>query len=396
MHRSLWTSTNGLTAAFGLFLCLHYVIITPPASAAIAFYGLLLPCALWFGWRHRSLARATFAERSMQWVVVFLAYCIVHAVYFADRFEGASTVMRDSVQTGLFVYVTALCFAALDEPRRLRLFAAVSLVAGLGAAISVALHFHADAAMPLQPLGGTAFAQGIAALLGLYTLFRARFHPVLHAALAAAIGMGYAAVALTQNSVALLVLSVSLVLGVMAFCRHPLRWVSLALLGVGLWMAMQGAMAQGYREAVLLWAREDALRLAALWGETMRHILQAPWQGQGMPDSATHNPHNLFLATALALGVPGMVVLLLALWHLVIDRLCRLRPPSAETALNWLLLGFALASALINHSRAVDGTGPLWVLFWMPVAICIGELVRRRQAMLNASAPVPAPRTAQP
>ena len=105
----------------------------------------------------------------------------------------------------------------------------------------------------------------------------------------------------------------------------------------------------------------------------------------------THSPHNLFLATALAIGVPGMVVLVLALWHLAVDRLCRLRLCDAETLLNWLFLMLAVASALIDHSRVVKGPSPLWILFWMPVAICIGELVRHPKPQEPASEPAPAP-----
>lgn len=403
MNRSLLTSQNGIAGAFGLFLCLQYVI-TSPAPTAVAFYGLLLPCTLWFGWQHRALARAAFCERAMQWMLLFFAYCILHAVYFADVFEGASKTVRNTLQTGVFVYATALCFAAMNEARRIWVFRAVALAAGLGGAISIAVYLgDPDAEERLRPIGRAdaqvlaAFAHSLAAMMGCYALFCARWRPALQALLAAAIGISYATVLLTQSRMAMLALSLSLVIGLLAFCRHPIRWAILALLVAGALIALQSTAAQGYIDTQL--ARGDSFRLG-LWTETLRHISQSPWQGHGMMGRieytmfegySTHSPHSLFLTTALALGVPGMVVLLMALWHLALERLCRLRLIAPETLLNWLLLGLAMASALIDHSRVVKGPSPLWTLFWLPVAIAIGELVRHPKPRVTAQEPTPAP-----
>lgn len=406
MHRNHWTAENLFHGSFAVLLCMQFAV-TASAPNAIWFYAVVLPCAVRFGWHNRAAVHCLFRDRAMQWLLLFLTYCIVHAVYFAEIHSGASKIIRNTLETAAFVSVAALCFCTVPPERRARIFAAIGIVAGLCAVFSLLL-YHLDPAAEerLRPIGRAntqvlgAFMYSFAALCALSALSTCdslRMRMVLVASIVACIAL----VLLTQSRMALMVLTAGVVLGsVLQWRAHwRLMLTALLLLAVAAVFAMNSLA--DYAQAQI--ARGDSHRLE-LWMVTIQKILEAPWQGHGMlaridyaitADYHTNSPHNIYLSTALALGVPGMVVLLLAIWHLIIDRLSALKLFEHDSFYVWLFIMGALASGMIDHSRIVKGPSPVWFIFWLPLAIGVADLVRHK-LLSSAAAPEPMPQTAQP
>jgi O-antigen ligase len=270
----------------------------------------------------------------------------------------------------------------------LRLFSAIGIVAGLCAAASL-IYYMTDpnAEIRLRPVGRAdtqvlgAFAYNIAAICAFAALCQCR-HRALRGALCTSIGLCMAVVVLTQSRVALAVLLLAIAVGGIYLCRNQLK----PMLAAGLLaaciitiFAMVDDTLPNYVHGLI--ARGDSYRME-LWAATCDKIREAPWVGHGMlaridyymtATYHTNSPHNIFLTTALAIGIPGLAVFLMALGHMLWHILRQWRNISPFTV---LLLINSLSSGMIDHSRIVKGPSPLWMVFWLPLAMGVAALIR--------------------
>ncbi|MCH2547611.1 MAG: O-antigen ligase family protein [Alphaproteobacteria bacterium] len=375
--------------AFTLFFCMHYAI-TVPAPHSIIFYGLVVPLALAYLWQHKSAGRMLISHPSWRWVMVFFIYIIVHALVLAGEHEGASKVIRNTIVTAIFFSVVALQFSVISTQNYQRLMVAVALSAGICGTISIALYFtDPNAEIRMRPIGRAdaqllaAFVYIIAAICAMAALDGMR-KKWLSALLIFSLCICVAVVSLTQSRLALAILLLCLVIGGGFICRNHRIW--LATFVIGLIVIIAGALSNDIlmQHVHTMLDRGDSYRLE-LWGVTIQKIMQSPWQGYGMLAGIdyhmtetyhTNSPHNIYLTTALTLGVPGLVILLMAIGNILWEMLRQLPWFSHAMIFSGLLLLDALASGMVDHSRIVKGPSPLWIIFWLPLAVGVGTLIR--------------------
>lgn len=392
MLKWLWTSEHLFFAAFTLYLCMQFAV-TATAPHNIWFYGMVVPAALAYTWQHSSAGRALLANPSMRWMLLFFAYIVVHALIMAGELEGSSKVIRNTLTTTAFFSISTLFFSAMSDAARHRLFCAVALTAGFCALISIILYLTDPTAEErLRPIGRAdtqvlgAFVYTIGAICALAAL-KAGQPLSVKAALCIALSLCCIVVLLTQSRVALAMLLFSIVTSGIYICRHHLKILALfslfLLAGLAVFALMDDTLFH-YIHGLI--ERGDSYRME-LWSATIDKIMQAPWVGHGMLAQIdyymtatyhTNSPHNIYLTTALALGIPGLAVLLVAIGHLLWRMAWELPFATHSVFFTGLLMANSLASGLIDHSRIVKGPSPLWIIFWLPLAMGVAELIHHR------------------
>lgn len=373
---------------FFLFLLMQFAV-TASAPHTIFFYVLVTPAALCYLWQNRGAGYAVAANPAIRAFALFFAFIAIHAYLHDDP----AKVMRNALETALFLYLATLFFSAIGHEGRQRLLIAIGLVAGLCAAASILLYLtDPKAEIRLRPIGRAdtqvlgAFVYSMGAICALAALHWCR-SMALALMLAGAIVLCLAIVVLTQSRMALAALLGSLVLGGIWLCKDKKRHLfvagGLVALMIAVVIAVWGDMLYVYANTLM--ERGDSFR-GELWSVTLAKILQHPWLGHGMMAGIdyqmtatfhTNSPHNIFLATALALGFPG---LLLLLWALIVLARTLLRRGWWQEHFTFfaclLILTCTLASGMIDHSRIVKGPSPLWIVFWLPLAMGIASSIR--------------------
>lgn len=376
--------------SFALFLCLQFAV-TAASPHTVGYYAIVLPTALACLWQQRDAAKALCANHSLRWFMVFFGYLITHALVMGDAQEGLSKTIRNSCATASFVFIAVLFFSTLATQQRQRLFTAIGLTAGLCAAISLICHIadpHAEER--LRPIGRAdsqvlgAFLYTMGAIFALEAIHLSRNKRIV-LLLTLAISLCLWLVILTQSRMALSILSLSLLLGIIYHCSHCYRRLLLASAMIAGVAALLSLLLYEPLESYLTTqiARGDSFRFA-LWQQAIARILEAPWQGYGLfaridftyQDYHITSPHNVYLATALVAGVPAMVVLLMAITHLGLNMLFRLSLRQPAVFFTGLLIVNALAAGMIDLHRIIKGPSPLWIIFWLPLAMGVAELVR--------------------
>jgi hypothetical protein len=230
---------------------------------------------------------------------------------------------------------------------------------------------------------------------------------------AASLVLGGVVLLLTQSLQALLGLS----LGILLIAAWRSRW---ALLSVPvLALALGGVLwATGPDRAVrALLSLDDRLGIGVLlrldiWSRAWAMIRDMPYTGVGLntfPLVQTHfypgvllgpeaHAHNLFLQTAVDLGLPGLVafVWLSVVFLLMAIRACR---TVADSDLRTLLVGLVAGFVAYVGNGLVDavtlGAKPVVALFAMlGLAVAIARVGRKSQAELGESGPPAQPRRA--
>lgn len=390
-----WSAETAFFSVFALFLAMQF-FISATAIHSVWFYAVLLPVALWYLWQHKEQGRILLASPCPRAMALFFAYIIVHAAVMAGEFDGASKVIRNTLATGAFVAITGIFFGTVSEVRRLWLFRGIGLVAGLCAAISIALYYvWPDGELRMRPIGRAnaqvlaAFVYTIGAIFALAGLHQ-RPTRALIGGLCLAVTLCLACVFMTQSRMALVVLLLSIgAAGVFYSChsRKQALWTGGLILAGAAMTALLFGEAIGTTVSEMI-TRGDSYRMQ-LWATTLDKINDSPWLGHGMLARIDYNmtatyhtdsPHNIYLTTALALGIPGAAILLVAIGTLGVHILRRLPLGNHMVFFTGLLIICSLTSGMIDHSRIVKGPSPLWIIFWLPLAMGMGELMRYRQS----------------
>lgn len=390
MLRSLFINNPVFFAAFPLFLYAQFAVASSAAINAL-FYVLVLPAWGYYLYQKRDLAKPLFTHPASIAAGLFFTYVIFHAVFTADLYPDASKVIRNTLVTSAFFFIATSFFAFTDMETRKNLIRRIAWVSGICAVVSIGIYLatapHNDPRM--IPLGRAdtqvlaAFVYSFGGICALFALTQAHKRRV-KAALLACIVADFATILLTQSRMAIAVFLLCILIGGLFFGRHN-RLFALALPGFTVIALLAGIPLflgiSPLEYGMELIARGDSFRLE-LWELTLQKIRENPWLGHGMmariDHPITHSPHNIFLATALALGLPGLALLVLVLAVPGFYLLCQLIRRPEATLFILLLLGNGIASGLIDHSRIAKGPSPLWIIFWLPVAVAVGELIRQR------------------
>ncbi|MGP9811532.1 O-antigen ligase family protein [Rhodopseudomonas sp. NSM] len=137
--------------------------------------------------------------------------------------------------------------------------------------------------------------------------------------------------------------------------------------------------------AAELLQRRDSLRLT-LWPVYLEMVMLKPWLGYGLafdtqrtlPDgSVVMNGHNILLCAAVRGGVVGALALAgIVLASLVSALRAWLR---CREILALALLATCLTATSVDYEIIPSDLGYLYILFWLPVGICLGAALKTAQ-----------------
>lgn len=385
---------NTLSKTLFLWGFTFYIVMQFAVSAAAAstiwFYAAVLPAFLYYLYHYRTENARVFSHPLVRVYGGFFLFILLHAVVFSAYHEGTSKVIRNALASGIFFYCAIGFFSALRDAQKITFLQITAIISGACALISIVIYLVIQPEDPrLIPLG-RANTQVLAAFIytfGAITTLAALLHSPSwrwRAGLVLCLFADFAVVLLTQSRMAMMICTLSLLVGGIALCRkHPkicAFMVVCSVLAVAITLAAYDTSLGEYLNSML--ERGDSFRLE-LWELTLERIQAHPWRGNGVLAQIRHHittsPHNVYLATVMALGIPGGIFLLGLLLYLGISLMRQLKFSNPYTLFVWLALLNALSSGLIDHSRIVKGPSPLWIIFWLPLAIAVAECVNRRK-----------------
>ena len=372
--------------AFPFYLIIQF-LITGRAVHNIAFYALLLPSLLAYGWNKRETHCELLALPAMKGFLLFFAYIALHALLFLTA--DAGKIIHNAVDTGFFFAATAMFFGLADIETRQKAVRYIAIAAGIASLVSL-VQFAIDPPKDfrLVPIGRAEAALPAAAvycfgfLTGLLALHETRAR-AWQAALLVSVAACFAVIMLTQARLSGFVA----VLGLLVMCASLVQTnrkalvALLALLAVALLIvpALIGQSLSGFVQ--LLVERGNSYRFE-LWQLAWEKIQLHPWIGTGESRIEHHqsdSPHNVFLATAMLMGLPALALLLATLVNLALHFLKALRLSDPYHRFVVLCLVNGMGLSMIDYNRVISGSSPLWIIFWLPLGLALATLIRERE-----------------
>ncbi len=128
--------------------------------------------------------------------------------------------------------------------------------------------------------------------------------------------------------------------------------------------------------------RKDSSRLG-IWQLTIQHIKEHPFVGLGMrtrldhPVTSVYMPHNIYLATAFYIGIPGGMLFMAGILGTLYKGIASLASDNLLAKFGFILLLCGLLSAVTDFGQLVRGAGPFLLVFWMPIAFVIANDFRK-------------------
>jgi O-antigen ligase len=378
--------------AYGGLVAMQFVM---PSDAIYSFWFYLcvcLPC-LMLAVQQRSKARAWFAHPVARWMAILCAYTLFHALFLTDGQEGASSTVRYTVMTALFVCATAMAFRLPEAMLRRCLILMLYLITIVGIA-TIAWHiFYHGMIGRLEGfgqnhhaiLGANVFA--VFALSGGYLFHpncpsRRIFLPILACATTAVL------IALTESRGPMIAFAGGLVM--IMLCTR--QWWVLAAAGL-----VVGAIGlDGYHYSVtgtsylslspiydaVLHLQHRPSHRVEIWKMAWELIQQRPWFGHGMQAAFSYgyggvNPHNIFISAVFYTGFVGGTLLLGVVVSALRIALCHWRTPRGVLCLVWII--HAILACMTDQGQYVQSPDPLWMIFWLPLSAVVGLLPNMMQ-----------------
>lgn len=152
-----------------------------------------------------------------------------------------------------------------------------------------------------------------------------------------------------------------------------MRQVVAAMVGIGIAGAAVVALVP---QVVLSLATRPSYRME-IWKFTLGRVAERPWTGHGLAaylglSSKFTFPHSLYFSTLFYSGIVGLALLLTVIawvtWGLV--KITRATKQPLLLAI-WVL---ALCGGLTDLGQVTEGPGPLWIFFWLPLALACAVL----------------------
>ena len=299
---------------------------------------------------------------------------------------------RNAVLILLFVTVTAW-LAARDADFSARLFLFASACAAIMAVINIWLFYggFAPGGLPrrLEGLQGVTVyfnPDWIAAIYGTACAGAAAvaIRPGLPRAtrilLAAAAAILYVAVVLTQTRHVIIAVTLSF-LAIAAFGAGRLsarqRWIAGAAVMIAggallLWLALATTILESFV------ARGDSFRFL-IWKGYWAYAIQHPWIGIGISaETAVVAPngfpmphaHNAIFDALVRSGVFGAAALV-AIYGLTAYQAGGVAARTGDVVPLALFIA-ALGPTLMDVGTVIDALGRNWIVFWLPIGLCIG------------------------
>lgn len=373
---------------FITFIYQQYVIADEFPTTGL-FYFIMVPLLLvyCFAADAKELKVIAWHPLTKAYVILF-AYIIFHGIFLTVDQTHLTKTIRNTLATAGFTWATIL-FVRFSSPRILKnMVIGLGMLVGLCALYSIIRYYIEHPVDPrLVPMGRAqtqvmaAFIYAIGGMAAMFAYTLANNSVQRFALLCSAVVIGFMLI-LTQSRMSVAVYIFSAIASALFYLKPSrtmlFKWIGgLILIAFAVDFTFFNAIST-YLHTVM--ARGDSFRFE-LWEITLANIMIHPWVGSGLHAKIdhffTHSPHNIYLAAAFTLGLPGFALLIYATWKTCREAWIILKNTHSE----WIffcmmLLANGLISGLIDHSRLVKGPSSLWLIFWFPIGFTIGMLVR--------------------
>ena len=371
------------------------ILLQFPISAqfplTLTTYAMLFPTLLAYMIFYRQQMRFIWRDPMVRAVGVLFLFIVLHTIFLTENHDGMAKTLMNTMATAGFVLSSVVFFIFADSICFLRFLKWLSYVAGLSAAISIALYFFSQAyEYPrLVPIGRAhheilgALSYGVAAFAAMCIAMTTQNNrdKILHGLSVLIISV---MIVLTRSRMPMAAYFLCLSIAIWKFANPRQHFQILFLgIGVGLFvMVVPPVRSNIFAFISYLWVKKDGFRLE-IWSITYGHIMEHPWIGSGMRALLEHeiaySPHNLYIATAYYIGIPA------ALWFVGIVLICVYRAirriAGGDSVDLWgaMALFQAVISAMTEHGQLVKTPGPLWLIFWMPMGFTIGAYIKNSE-----------------
>ncbi len=390
--------------AYSLFIVIQYVT-NYPFIPALIFYAAVVPSILFCGYKNGFLSRIISLEYwkiqpiERKLLLFLFIYVFINSLFLSAGIKGFKKNITNDISLFLFIACSLVYFSL--PKKYLEVFFSVLTVTGLIFAMASIAVFLADGSESrLLPIGRAhhqilgASVYGFIGIISLYLFYIANGENIFITAkkifYIMTILVIFIMILLTGSRGPMLSYIICIATGIFIYARSPLKtklyyiFLSIAVLGsIAYFITIsEHSYIHSYFKSLI--DRGSAQRLD-LWKLTLSEIKLQPFFGYGLNARLNHiyyAPHNIFLGSAYYLGLTGMV-LFLSLTIITFIKSCRITRCKHELSsvhgvkyskFILLLLMHAYLSGFFDNSQLIKGVSPLWIIFWLPVAMAISNL----------------------
>lgn len=384
------------------YLLSHFVAQKAIYSNIIFYMGVVSPLLYHLYYSREELKILTYENKIL---AVLFSYILVHSLFVLTpemQLALALKGTRSVISTFLFILATLIFFHNVDIKSRKTLLTSLCIICGIFALISVLLYLFAnyDNRIRLVPLGFIkheilgASLYATSAIISLYLMFTSanRAVQILHLVIYSII---FIMVLMTISRGPILALAASTGIGILLFYDWKMKnllkiiiasIISLIVIAIIIFASPEyTAIIKSYLSPFL--ERGTSYRLT-LWQLTLDRISERPVLGYGVKNvfesdvPGGTSPHNLFLSAAYYFGIPVLIMLLAALCQATRNTLKGIQRGNYNSLL-LVLLSHAIFSVLTDHGHFVKSNAPIWLIFWLPVCMCLANTNKRVNANLR-------------
>ncbi len=384
--------------AYELFILVQYTV-TGGFFTTLAFYGLLLPASLYYGFQHKDRITVIARQPLLRAYSVFFIYVMIHAIFINDGAVQFAKTINHVLAIVAFLIGTIIYFAYIEEKHLVRFFNFLVLAVLACAIVSLILYnYHGKYQnLRLIPIGRAniptvaAYMYTMAAMIILYlyeTTTTKKLKPFYVMVFCL---IGYMLILMETRVSTIMYLLVAFGwLAISAVKSKKTLLISIILLAVIVCVSIYNPtihdmLMQRYDRML---ARGLSFRIE-IWKQTLEKIIAHPWFGYGWSANLEtpaeigaqnrDNPHNIYLSTAFYAGIPA------ALYLFTVLCLSIYRSPPQDNKGKYMyflataLLLHALCVGITDQNRVIRNAGPFWIIFWMPIGMLMAVNLRDKR-----------------
>jgi len=390
-----------LSGAYIIFFSIQYPV-SAGAATTIAFYAFILPAFIYFLYKDKQSFLETISQPIPSLLGILMAGTLIHCLILSTDLQTTLKISSKTLCTAAFIFVSIIFFSKIKQPIYERFFLLTALLGGACALISVGYFLlPATSEARLVPLGRAShpilgsFVYIIPAIFALYAFQNHNLSLWIRFLLCISICIIALMIALTQSRMAMLSFAVCISLGsLIIFPKHIILKFTVGMIVAGLIILffIPNSFTSIHEYITALLARGDSLRFE-LWQLTFEGIKEKPLIGHGLHQQISHpnnyGPHNMYLGTAFHLGIPIALLLItiigLSFWTAL--SYCRIKDKESIIAL--LLLINGTLAGITEFGELAKSPGPLWLIFWLPIAFTAGYDLRHKLSKEIVSSATP-------
>jgi O-antigen ligase len=403
--------------SYSLYIALSYLVSSPFFGTAF-FLICVIPTAINVLRLHEGNATSCLETRGCLWACVFILYAVMISPFSSLSLSiGVEKTLIPALETAAFFMASLLFFTHIPYEKMHRFFLLLTSVVGFCALASLMMHASSPEGLSarLAPLGRAshpilgALVYGSVGIIALYLSLNSQhlWERLYAASVSLLVGI---LIFFTGSRAPLGIYLMSTTLILFAFQRShrtSLKRIALTLLwGLCipslLFMSFLSILSF-FREESFSWVisfsrigdfisgySKEALNRGGslrpeIWTEAWARIQEKAFFGHGIhgritlppTDSVsparTYHIHNLFLGTLFHMGIPGALLFYTYLIWAFKEAIRQYLSTHPLCILSSVLFFFALLSGIFDLSQPIKPPGPIWIIFWFPLAFLIAN-----------------------